>query len=56
MGQMVYVPEQETSFETLQRMSHIADDATAYVKDTVSSIMSTGAPVSYPNARMEMGF
>ena len=56
MGQLVYVPEQETSFETLQRMSHIADDATEYVKDTVSSIMPTGAAVSYPNARMEMGF
>ena len=56
MGQMVYVPEQETSFETLQHMSDIAGDATTYVKDAVSSIVSTGAPVAYPNARMEMGF
>ena len=53
---MVYVPEQETSFETLQHMSHIADDAIAYVKDTVSSVMPTGAPVPDSNARMEMGF
>ena len=56
MGQMVYVPEQETSFETLQHMSHTADDAIAYVKDTVSSVMPTGAPVPDSNARMEMGF
>ena len=56
MGQMVYVPEQETSFETLQHMSNIVGDATTYVKDAVSSIVSTEAPVPYPNARMEMGF
>ena len=56
MGQMIYVPEQETSFETLQHMSNIVGDATTYVKDAVSSIVSTEAPVPYPNARMEMGF
>ena len=61
MGQMIYVPEQETSFETLQHMSNIVGDATTYVKDAVSSIVPTsivptGAPVPYPNARMEMGF